>query len=176
MIKAEWTKKCTKIIKSMQWMKKDCWIVDDWVEYIQACNKKSKIIRKQKRSEYWKIMQNVEQFSRELFQIAKWVRNAVTDILTQATILSLTKSECSDIITTMQNKVKMMFQTHFLSFSEILMLNTIDFKYSLSIDNDVSLIHRKIKKVIYKATSDKMSRHTKYINKTMRRLINDTSE
>ena len=176
MIKAKWTKKFTKIIKSMQWMKKDCWIVDDWVEYIQACNKKSKIIRKQKRSEYWKIMQNVEQFSRELFQIAKWVRNAVTDILTQATILSLTKSECSDIITTMQNKVKMMFQTHFLSFSEILMLNTIDFKYSLSIDNDVSLIHRKIKRVIYKATSDKMSRHTKYINKIMRRLINDTSE
>ncbi len=76
----------------------------------------------------------------------------------------------------MQNKVKMMFQTHFLSFSEILILNTIDFKYSLSIDNDVSLIHRKIKRVIYKATSDKMSRHTKYINKIMRRLINDTSE
>ncbi len=52
MIKAKWTKKCTKIIKSMQWMRRSCWIVDDWTKYIQACNKKSKIIRKQKRSEY----------------------------------------------------------------------------------------------------------------------------
>ena len=157
-------------------MKKDCWIVNDWVEYIQACNKKSKIIRKQKRSEYWKIMQNVEQFSRELFQIAKWARNVITNILTQATILSLTKSECFDIITTMQNKVKMMFQTHFLLSSEILMLNTIDFKYSLLIENNVSLTHHEIKRVIYKATSDKMLRHTKYINKIMRRLVDDTSE
>ena len=82
MIKAEWMKKCTEIIKSMQWMRRDCQIVDDWVEYIQACNKKSKIIRKQKCSEYWKIMQNVEQFSRELFQIMKWARNVVTDTLT----------------------------------------------------------------------------------------------
>ncbi len=76
----------------------------------------------------------------------------------------------------MQNKVKMMFQTHFLLSSEILMLNTIDFKYSLLIENDVSLTHHEIKRVIYKATSDKMSRHTKYINKIMRRLVDDTSE
>ncbi len=82
MIKAEWMKKCTKIIKSMQWMRKSCWIVDDWAKYIQACDKKSKIIRKQKRSKYWKIMQNVEQFSKELFKTAKWARNAVANTLT----------------------------------------------------------------------------------------------
>ncbi len=175
-IKAEWTKKCTKIIKSMQRMRKSCWIVDDWVKYIQACNKKSKIIRKQKCSEYQKIMQNVEQFSRELFWITKWVRNAVTDTLTQATILSLTKSEYSDIITTMQNKVKMMFQTHFSSSSEIFMLNTIDFKYSLLIEDDILLMHCEIKRIIYKATSDKTSRYTRYINRIMRRLVNDASE
>ena len=29
-IKAEWTKKCMKIIKSMQWMKRSCWIINDW--------------------------------------------------------------------------------------------------------------------------------------------------
>ncbi len=52
MIKAEWTKKCMKIIKSMWWMKRSCWIVNDWTEYIQTCDKKSKIIRKQKCSEY----------------------------------------------------------------------------------------------------------------------------
>ncbi len=176
MIKAEWTKKCTKIIKSMQWMRKSCWIVDDWVKYIQACNKKSKIIRKQKCSEYQKIMQNVEQFSRELFWITKWVRNAVTDTLTQATILSLTKSEYSDIITTMQNKAKIMFQTHFSSSSEIFMLNTIDFKYSLLIEDDILLMHCEIKRIIYKATSDKTSRYIKYINKIMCKLVNNASE
>ncbi len=75
-----------------------------------------------------------------------------------------------------QNKTKMMFQTHFSSSSEILMLNTENFKYLLSIENNVSLMHRKIKRVIYKIMLNKTSRHTKYINKIMRRLVNDTSE
>ncbi len=176
MIKAEWTKKYMKIIKSMQWMRKSCWIINDWTEYIQACNKKSKIIRKQKRSEYWEIMQNVEQFSRKLFKTAKWARNAIADTLTQATIFSLIKSEYFDIIITVQNKVKMMFQTHFSSSSEILMLNTINFKYSLLIENDILLTHCEIKRVIYKATFDKMSKHTKYINRIMCRLVDDASE
>ncbi len=70
-IKVEWTKKCTKIIKSMWWMRKSCQIINDWTKYIQACDKKSKIIRKQKRSEYQEIMQNVEQFSKELFKTVK---------------------------------------------------------------------------------------------------------
>ena len=109
MIKAKWTKKCTKIIKSVQWMKKSCWIIDDWTEYIQACDKKSKIIRKQKRSEYQEIMQNVKHFLRELFKTAKWARNAIANTLIQATIFSLIKSECFDIAMTMQNKMKMMF-------------------------------------------------------------------
>ncbi len=160
----------------MWWMRRSCWIVDDWVKYIQACDKKSKIIRKQKRSKYREIMQNVEQFSRELFQIMKWARNAIADTLTQTTIFSLMKSECSDIITTAQNKAKMMFQTHFSSFSEILMLNTIDFKYLLSIEDDVLLMHHKIKRVIYKVISDKTSRHTRYTNKIMRRLVDNASE
>jgi len=56
------------------------------------------------------------------------------------------------------------------------MLNTIDFKYSLLIEDDVSLMHHKIKKVIYKVTSDKTLKHTRYINRIMRRLVDDTSE
>ncbi len=119
-------------------------------------------------------MQNVEQFSRKLFKTAKWARNAVANTLIQATIFFLIKSECSDIIIIAQNKVKMMFQTHFLSSSEIFMLNTIDFKYSLSIEDDVSLMHHKIKKVTYKVTSDKTLKHTRYINKMMCRLVDDT--
>jgi len=76
----------------------------------------------------------------------------------------------------MQNKVKMMFQTHFSLSLKIFMLNTINFKYSLSIKNDISLMHYKIKKIIYKVTSDKMLRHMRYINRIMRRLVDDTSE
>ncbi len=77
---------------------------------------------------------------------------------------------------TAQNKMKMMFQTHFSSFSEIFMLNTEDFEYSLLIKNDALLMHHKIKKVIYKMMLNKTSRHTKYINRIMRRLVDDTSK
>jgi len=73
----------------------------------------------------------------------------------------------------MQNKVKMMFQIHFSSSSEILMLNIINFKYLLLIEDDILLMHREIKRVIYKVTSDKMSKHTRYINRIMCRLVDD---
>ncbi len=58
----------------------------------------------------------------------------------------------------MQNKIKMMFQTHFSSFSEIFMLNTENFKYLLSIENDASLMHHEIKRVIYKMMFNKNSK------------------
>ncbi len=70
----------------------------------------------------------------------------------------------------------MMFQTHFSSFSEILMLNIKDFKYSFSIKNDISLIHCKIKRVIYKMMFNKALKYTEYINRIMRRLVDDASE
>ena len=70
----------------------------------------------------------------------------------------------------------MMFQTHFSSFSEILMLNTEDFKYSLLIENDILLMHCKIKRVIYKMMLNKTLKHTEYTNKIMCKLIDDTSE
>jgi len=69
-----------------------------------------------------------------------------------------------------------MFQTHFSSSSEILMLNTIDFKYSFLIEDDVSLMHHKIKRVVYKATSDKMLKYMRYTNRIMRKLVDDTLE
>ncbi len=76
----------------------------------------------------------------------------------------------------MQNKAKMMFQTHFSSSSKIFMLNIINFKYSLLIEDDALLMHHEIKKVIYKVTFDKMLKHTRYINKIMRKLVDDISE
>ena len=75
-----------------------------------------------------------------------------------------------------QNKMKMMFQTHFSSSSEIFMLNTENFMYSLLIKNDALLMHCKIKKVIYKMMFNKTLKYTEYINRIKRKLINDTSK
>ena len=61
--------------------------------------------------------------------------------------------------------MKMMFQTHFSSSSKIFMLNTEDFKYSFSIENDASLMHCKIKRVIYKMMLNKTLKYTEYINR-----------
>jgi len=76
----------------------------------------------------------------------------------------------------MQNKAKMLFQIHFSPSSEIFMLNTINFKYLFLIEDDALLMHRKIKRIIYKATSDKMLKHMKYINRIMCKLVDDASE
>jgi len=53
------------------------------------------------------------------------------------------------------------------------MLNTENFKYSFLIENDISLMHCKIKRVVYKITFNKTSKHTEYINRIMRRLVED---
>ncbi len=70
----------------------------------------------------------------------------------------------------------MMFQTHFSSSSEILMLNTEDFKYSLLIENDTLLMHCKIKRVIYKMMLNKTLKYTEYINRIMHRFVDNTSK
>lgn len=41
------------------------------MKYIRECDKKNRIIRKQKQRKYRKIMQNAEQFFEKLFEIAK---------------------------------------------------------------------------------------------------------
>jgi len=56
------------------------------------------------------------------------------------------------------------------------MLNIIDFKYSLLIEDDILLMHHEIKRVIYKVTSNKTLKHMRYINRIMCRLVDDTSE
>ena len=56
------------------------------------------------------------------------------------------------------------------------MLNTEDFEYSFLIKNDISLMHCKIKRVIYKTMLNKILKYTEYINKIMRRFINNMSE
>jgi len=111
--------------------------------------------------------------SREL-DLISMIRLDAINLLIQTTIFSLIKLECFDITTTAQNKMKMMFQTHFSSFSEILMLNTENFKYSFLIENDVLLTHCKIKRIIYKTMLNKTLKYTEYINRIMCRLVDNT--
>jgi len=56
------------------------------------------------------------------------------------------------------------------------MLNTKNFKYSFLIENDILLMHCKIKRVIYKMMFNKTSRYTEYINRIMCKLVNNMSE
>jgi len=53
------------------------------------------------------------------------------------------------------------------------MQNTKDFDYFFSIKDDVLSIYRKIKRVTHKAILNKTLKYTSYINKVMRKLINN---
>ncbi len=54
------------------------------------------------------------------------------------------------------------------------MLNIKDFEYSFLIENDVSLTHCKIKRVVYKMMLNKTLKYTEYINRIMCKLVDDT--
>jgi len=56
------------------------------------------------------------------------------------------------------------------------MQDTKDFNYFSSIKDDILLIYREIKKVTYKATLDKISKYTNYINKIIYKLVNNASK
>jgi len=53
------------------------------------------------------------------------------------------------------------------------MQNIENFNYFFSIEDKVSLIYREIKKVTYKIILNKISRYIDYINKIMRKLVNN---
>ena len=53
------------------------------------------------------------------------------------------------------------------------MHNTKDFDYFSLIKDDVLLIYCEIKKITYKTTFDKTSKHTSYINKIMCKFVNN---
>jgi len=55
----------------VQQIRRNCRIVNNWTKYIKACDKKNKIIKKQKYEKYCKIMQNAKQFLKKLFKVAK---------------------------------------------------------------------------------------------------------
>jgi len=59
---------------------------------------------------------------------------------------------------------------------EIFIQDTKDFNYFFLIEDDVLLIYREIKKVIYKTIFDKISKYISYTNKIMRKLVNNASK
>jgi len=56
------------------------------------------------------------------------------------------------------------------------MQNTKSFEYLLLINNEFLLTRREIKQVTYKIILNKIFKQTNYINKIMRRLVNNASK
>ena len=113
-------------------------------------------------------MQTSKNFSKQFFKIMKWIKKTKRKILSQ-TIISSLKTRKNVIIMT-QNKVEIMFKAHFSSSSTIFMNDIEKFVYSPSINDDETMTRRKIMKIVYKISSNKMSKVNKIINKTLRQL------
>ena len=75
-----------------------------------------------------------------------------------------------NVVATTQNKVEIIFKIYF-SFLSIIFINDIKkFVYFSSTDDDETIIHREIMKIVYKINSNKMSKINKIINKALRQL------
>ena len=85
------------------------------------------------------------------------------------TIISLLKTRENVVVTT-QNKVKIMFKIHFSSSSIVFMNDIKKFIYFLLTENDETVTHREIIKIVYKINSNKTSKINEIINKTLRQL------
>ena len=75
-----------------------------------------------------------------------------------------------NVAATTQDKVEIIFKIYF-SFSSIIFINDIEkFVYFLLTENDETMTHREIIKIIYKINLNKMSKVNKIINRTLRQL------
>ena len=86
------------------------------------------------------------------------------------TIISSLKKRRKLIITT-QNKVEIMFETYFSFSSTMFMKDAAEFDYSLSIEDETSMTHREIMKVIHKINLNKTFKINEVINKTLRQFV-----
>ena len=81
----------------------------------------------------------------------------------------LKKREKLIIIT--QNKIEIMFETHF-SFSLTMFMKNIEkFNYSLSINDEASMTRREIIKIIHKINLNKTFKINEIINRALRQLV-----
>ena len=89
--------------------------------------------------------------------------------MSQTIISSLKRRE--KLIITTQNKIEIMFETHFSFSSTMFMKNVEEFDYSLSVNDGTLMTHREIMKVIHKINLNKTFEINKVINKTLRQFI-----
>ena len=98
--------------------------------------------------------------------MTKRIKNAKKRIMSQIISLLLKKRE--SLIITAQNKIKIMFETHFSFSSTMFMKNVARFDYFLLIDDETSMTHREIIKVIHKINLNKAFKINEIINKVLR--------
>ena len=167
--KLEWFQECINIIKKTWRLKRECRIFDEWQMYIKICDQKNKIITQHKKNDFRTIMQILKNCFKKFFKMTKWVKNAKKKIMSQTFISSLKKRE--RLIITTQNKIEIMFKTHFSSSSTIFMKNVVKFNYSSSVDDETPMTRREIMKVIHNINSNKIFKINKIINKTLQQLV-----
>ena len=114
-------------------------------------------------------MQISKNWFKKFFEMTKWVKNAKKRIMSQTIISSLKKHEKLIIIA--QNKIEIMFETHF-SFSSIMfMKNAAKFNYFSSVNDETSMTHHEIIKVIHKINLNKTFKINEIINRTLQQLV-----
>ena len=89
--------------------------------------------------------------------------------MSQTIILSLKK--CEKLFITAQDKIEIMFKTHFSFLSIMFMKNVKEFNYFSLIDDETSMTCCEIMKIIYKINSNKTFEINEIINKTLRQLV-----
>ena len=83
------------------------------------------------------------------------------------TIISLLKKR-ENLIITAQNKIEIIFETHFSFLLTMFMKNVAKFNYFSLIDDETSMTRREIMKIIYKINLNKAFEISKIINKALR--------
>ena len=89
-------------------------------------------------------------------------------------ILSLKKRE--KLINITQNKIKIMFKIYFSFLSTMFIKNVKEFDYFSSIDDETSITHCEIIKIIYKISLNRIFEINKIINITLRQLVRVINE
>ena len=80
-MKSKWFRKCINIIKKIKRLKCECRIFYEWQTYVKICDRKNKIIKQYKKDSFKAVMQISESFSKQFFEIAKWIKKAKRKII-----------------------------------------------------------------------------------------------
>ena len=86
--------------------------------------------------------------------------------MSQIIILSLKRHE--RLIITAQNKIEIMFEIYFSFLLTMFIKDVAKFDYFLLINNETSMIHREIMKIIHKINLNKTFKINEIINKVLR--------